>query len=300
MSNLKIHLTVGASCSGKTTWAEDQVKKYKGKCVNVNRDDLRMTMFCINYHDYKFTKSNERIVTATQFAMARGALAEGKNVIVSDTNLEPTRWDNWYSLAKEFNAEVIVQYFPLELKELLNRNIRRERSTPENIIRAQFEKFESNFPDAIDYWKPSKYIRPEFDAHRVYIFDVDGTLAHMNNKRGPFEWVNVGVDDPDEYIIELLQMLYGCCYKIIIMSGRSDECMQETKEWLAKYGIEYDMLLMRAKGDYRPDTIVKDELFNNNIDGKYDVMGIFDDRDSVVEMWRNKGLKVMQVERGSF
>lgn len=295
----QIILTVGASCSGKTTWTEEHIAKNTGKCISINRDDLRKSLFAVNYHDYKFTSSKESMVTQAQLGIAEAALKAGQSVIISDTNLDPNRWQVWQELAKKHKAEFVTKPFPVELKELLKRNIRRDRSTPESVIRSQVAKYEKNFPLWVDYWMPTPYVRA-VQADCAYIFDVDGTLAHMHGKRGPFEWSKVGVDDPDEYVIELLQALYGCGFAIIIMSGRSEECRQETADWLSDHGIDYNMLLMRPANDYRPDTIIKDELFEEHLTGKYDIMGVFDDRDCVVEMWRKKGLKVMQVEPGDF
>lgn len=37
-----------------------------------------------------------------------------------------------------------------------------------------------------------------------------------------------------------------------------------------------------------------------NIKDKYNVLGIFDDRQQVVDMWRSLGLKCFQVEPGNF
>ena len=57
----KIILTIGASCSGKTTWAE----KFCGESdnfINLNRDDVRFELFTNNVRDwtkYKFNKTKQ-------------------------------------------------------------------------------------------------------------------------------------------------------------------------------------------------------------------------------------------------
>jgi hypothetical protein len=52
---------------------------------------------------------------------------------------------------------------------------------------------------------------------------------------------------------------------------------------------------MRETNDNRPDTVIKRELYEAHIKGKYNVLGIFDDRPSVCRMWREDlGLKVLQ------
>lgn len=57
---------------------------------------------------------------------------------------------------------------------------------------------------------------------------------------------------------------------------------------------------MRRKGDYRPDEIIKKEIFDNYILGQYDVICVFDDRNKVVDIWRENKLLTCQVEQGDF
>lgn len=298
---MTVELTVGAPGSGKTTYAERKVAISRKKIININRDNIRDTMFCIPREDYHKVKSNdlEDTVTKTQLAMASIALAKGQSVIVSDTNINPARWDLWKRLADKYNVEFKTTFFPVPLKELLIRNVRREKSVPEPVIRSMVESFEKNFPEEVNYFMPKPYVEPE-SGPQCWIVDIDGTLAHMNGKRGPFEWHNVGVDDPDKVVIELVNMLYSKGYKIILMSGRDESCREETERWLLLHGVKYHELHMRPKGDYRPDTEIKEELFESSVATNNKVVGVLDDRNVVVDMWRKKGLKVLQVAPGDF
>jgi hypothetical protein len=49
---------------------------------------------------------------------------------------------------------------------------------------------------------------------------------------------------------------------------------------------------MRKAGDTRKDTVVKYELFQEHIADRYNIVSVFDDRPSVVNMWNDLGLKV--------
>ena len=58
---------------------------------------------------------------------------------------------------------------------------------------------------------------------------------------------------------------------------------------------------MREEGDFRKDSIVKEEFYNDVIRDKYFVKYILDDRDQVVEMWRKKlNLPCFQINYGPF
>ena len=57
---------------------------------------------------------------------------------------------------------------------------------------------------------------------------------------------------------------------------------------------------MRSTGDHRNDAIVKQELYEQEIAGKYNVDFCVDDRDRVVDLWRSLGLTCFQVAEGWF
>lgn len=125
--------------------------------------------------------------------------------------------------------------------------------------------------------------------------DIDGTLAHMKN-RSPFDWKRVGEDDVDEVIASITQKYSH----VVIMSGRDEVCRRETEEWLNKNSINYTKLVMRPKNDNRADNIVKWELYNQYVKPYFDITFVLDDRNKVVKMWRDNGLKCLQVAEGDF
>jgi hypothetical protein len=57
---------------------------------------------------------------------------------------------------------------------------------------------------------------------------------------------------------------------------------------------------MRKTDDFRKDSIIKEEIYQNEIEGKYNVLCVLDDRNQVVEFWRAKGLVCFQVAPGDF
>lgn len=139
---------------------------------------------------------------------------------------------------------------------------------------------------------------------KAIICDIDGTLAHRTN-RGPFDWDKVGEDEPDFIIWEILLRYRNVQpvarqIQVILLSGRDSVCKDKTIEWLGLFDIPYDKLYMRAKGDMRKDSIIKKEIYDKHIKGKYEVEFVLDDRDQVVKMWRELGLKCLQVAEGDF
>lgn len=87
------------------------------------------------------------------------------------------------------------------------------------------------------------------------------------------------------------------------MSGREETCRAETENWLVDKGsFTYDSfkLYMRPAGDRRKDYIVKRELYEKHVLGKYNVYLVLDDRSSVVLLWRSLGLTCLQANYGDF
>ena len=140
------------------------------------------------------------------------------------------------------------------------------------------------------------------------IVDIDGTIATHYDPSGRqirehHDYSQVDKDLPVPEIIELVQMYDDKGYTILIVTGRmgNDLCRELTEKWLAEHlPVAYDQLLMRADRDFRDDSIVKYEIYKDQIEDNFDVRVVLDDRQRVVNMWRDAGLKVLQVEKGDF
>jgi hypothetical protein len=137
--------------------------------------------------------------------------------------------------------------------------------------------------------------------HEAIIIDIDGTVA-LHPHRGHHEYHKVLDDIPHEPVVSIVHTLiekYVTKY-ILFVSGRPDSCRDDSEKWLTDNRLYFDKLFMRKHGDYRPDDIVKKEIYDNEIKDQYDVFFVVDDRDRVVKMWRSLGLTCLQVADGNF
>jgi len=128
----------------------------------------------------------------------------------------------------------------------------------------------------------------------VKFFDVP-----LMDGRSPHEYSKVGTDKQFIPIVNINKIL-GEFTKVIIVSGRKDDCESETLKWLNDNGIKYQKIFMRDSEDTREDSIVKRKIYENHIKDKYNVLAVFDDRNRVVDMWRSLGLTCLQVYYGNF
>jgi len=159
------------------------------------------------------------------------------------------------------------------------------------------------------------------------IFDLDGTLANIDKRRklsqlpnNKLDWdkffdpKNIELDEPNSPVIKMAQLLASTGHKIAILSGRSKRTEEATQKWLSDNDIPYDILKMRpsdtagsvrpthGKFVFMPDDKLKqhwlDELWRGR--DRKSIVCVFDDRDKVVNMWRENGLTCMQVAPGNF
>jgi hypothetical protein len=134
------------------------------------------------------------------------------------------------------------------------------------------------------------------------ICDIDGTIAD-NKWRDPYDMSLVLNDGFFWPIIDLASMLQGNLgAKLLITSARpaTTQTVADTQEWLGHTGLRWDALYMRNENDTRPDAEVKSDIYDVAIAPNYYVHYVLDDRNSVVEMWRSKGLTVLQTADGNF
>ena len=169
------------------------------------------------------------------------------------------------------------------------------------------------------------------------ICDIDGTVALMMGHRKPFEYEKCLNDWANQPVIDMVfaaktmleHKLTGegefVSVALIMLSARENVDLKEpmdiitegnervinniyelTEYWLWRnmrgpLTEGYDKLFMREKGDFRKDCYVKFELYHEEIAPYYDVKYVFDDRNQVVDMWRN-GCKLtcLQVADGNF
>lgn len=134
---------------------------------------------------------------------------------------------------------------------------------------------------------------------KAIICDIDGTLAHMHD-RSPYDPSLYHTDTVDETIREIVSRYFNDGIKVILCSGRDDTYRGVTQDWLHKHGVQYHALHMRPAGDKTNDALVKKALYEQHIKPNYEVLFVLDDRNRVVRMWRDEGLKVLQVADGDF
>jgi hypothetical protein len=143
-----------------------------------------------------------------------------------------------------------------------------------------------------------------------YIFDIDGTLADNSHRThllasSPKDWDSYfklsHLDKPHKHICDLAKKLDCEASPVVFLSGRHSGEMAVTAAWLRLHVLDKPFsLFMRREGDFRPDYVIKLELLAEVRAAGMEPIMCFDDRDSVVKMWRDAGVPCAQVAPGAF
>ena len=284
-----LYITVGISASGKSTWADKKVQEDASKgitVVNINRDTIRFNDVLpgSDWSTYKFTKAREQAVSEIALQQFNDAVAAEYDIIISDTNLNEVYRNAWVERGEENGYQVEIVDFPITLEEAWKRDAARVNGVGHNTIYQQYKQWEE--------YKGVKKYAPDESKPKAIIVDVDGTIANKCD-RSPFEWDKVGCDTPRLEIINMIRAFarsYGATP--IFLSGRDSVCRDITQGWINchAYMDKDQELYMRAEGDMRKDTIVKEELFWEHIEPIYNVIAAFDDRPVIVRLWHKLGI----------
>jgi len=158
------------------------------------------------------------------------------------------------------------------------------------------------------------------DKGKCIVCDIDGTVALMKGKRTPFEYHKAFEDEPNVPVIQALEAMtqyYSRYYKdeeiwIVFTSARENKDISNmsefvdiaelTEAWINKWigKSKFHRFVFRKAGDYRKDAFVKFEI-GKKIMEECDILCVFDDRNQVVDMWRNGlELQCFQVADGNF
>lgn len=301
----KLLILVGAPGSGKSTFARYFLRT-EDNWVRVNRDDFRLMQFgdslMIPFYEERISK----MVDASVLAL----LKSDTNVLIDATNTSLRTIQDMVNAYTEY-ADISFKVFDVPVEELVKRCDKRFAETGKFIPKGVIEKNVSNLHHTLEKFNfepiPQRvkapeavYIVQDESLPKAVICDLDGTLSLLNG-RDPYNAATCDNDLLNAPVASVLQMAKAQGYKVILLSGREDKYREPTLRFFTKHQIDYDLLLMRTTNDFRKDNIIKRELFEQEIQGKYFINFLLDDRNQVVDMWRKDlHLPCFQVNYGDF
>lgn len=282
----KLVMMKGLPGSGKSTEAQKIVEQ--GEWVRVNRDLLRTML-----HYDKWNPRNEGKTVDAEKALVRHYLTHDISVVVDDTNLSDYHRKLWSGIAHECDAKFEVKEIDTDVDTCIERDKDRQSSVGKDVI----------VQNALRY---GMYPKPQ---KGFVLCDLDGTIAdcshrlhHVKNVEKK-DWnaffCGIPQDTLRTDVMDQVRVYKENGHEIIFVTARPEDYKEATLEWMHHHvPVGGTTLIMRRSGDRRDDTEVKKEMYETYFKDKYPIEMIFDDRPSVIRMWREQGLDVTDVGAG--
>lgn len=259
------------------------------------------------------TPGQEQEVTRLQDRLIVSAFRQGQNVYVDDMNLRDRYISRLYGIAEKFDATVFIHdltHISVDecIRRVAHRGSRGGRLVPTSVIEDLHYRFVRGKPYPLPVPKevtapkelpPAPYV-PDISKPQAILIDIDGTVALHDGIRGHHDYAKVSLDKPNWPVIHAVRAMINRGYQPLFISGRPDSCRTDTRMWINKHLVTTGRLHMRKTGDRRADYIIKNEIFDQHVRDHYNVVAAFDDRDQVVDMYREMGITVFQVAPGNF
>ena len=301
--NLQILILVGAPGSGKSTFARYFLRTEEN-WTRLCRDDFRAMQFS----NENLSNHEEHIISEMIDSAIETLLSKQNNVLLDATHCRREYIEHYI---ERFNslADISFKLFELDVATLAERCKKRFQNSGKFVPMSVLKKFVKDFETLKKNFDFS--MRPKntnnapitvqnANLPKAIICDLDGTLALMRN-RNPFDASHCDEDDLNEPVANVLRIFYDNGYIILLVSGREECFQQPTIRFLENNSISYHQLWMRKSKDYRKDSIIKREIFDTEIVGKYFIEFVLDDRNQVIDMWRKElRLPCFQVNYGNF
>jgi predicted kinase len=281
----------GLPACGKTTKAEE-IHRDSGNAIRLNKDLMRTML-----HFDKWSGRNENITRNAMRVLAREYLLEGKSVIIDDTNLNGKTMQSWKDLAAQtLGTKIeIVDMTNVPVEECVMRDTQREKSVGGTVIKNM----------------ALRYGLKTFSQGSVVLCDIDGTIAdtthrlhYVNPPEGEKkDWKGffseMASDPVRDDVRKILIQHYNEMKTIIFLSARPETYKDVTLKWLDDKGLGFAYtLIMRQSNDKRADIETKKDMLDKHFPDRGVIHTIIDDRPSVIRMWKEEGLNVVDVGKG--
>jgi hypothetical protein len=146
------------------------------------------------------------------------------------------------------------------------------------------------------------------DADPTVVFDMDGVLSDASRRQHFLEaprrdWESFfaacGDDELIEEVARLLEVI-DPGHRIVLLTARPIRVMPQTLAWLDRYGLRWDLLIMRDFGDYSASSNFKRQTIKDLRSRAFDLRLGFEDDPRNVAMFHDEGVPCVYIHSGYY
>ena len=140
------------------------------------------------------------------------------------------------------------------------------------------------------------------------VFDLDGVLADARGRQHYLAGLRrdwdaffeaCGEDPLVPEVARLLEVIDSSLV-VVLLTARPARVRRQTESWLDRYGVRYDLLVMREHGDYMAADRFKQAETRALRDYGFDIRLAVEDDPCNLEMFEREGIPCLYVHSGYY
>lgn len=146
------------------------------------------------------------------------------------------------------------------------------------------------------------------DGGPAVVFDMDGVLSDASRRQHYIEYPFPDWEaffhacGDDELIGEVARLLdvIDDEHRIVLLTARPMRVQPQTLAWLDRYGLRWDLLIMREYGDYMASKVFKQRTVGELRSKGLDLRLAFEDDPRNVAMFHSQGVPCVYIHSGYY
>lgn len=140
------------------------------------------------------------------------------------------------------------------------------------------------------------------------VFDMDGVLSDASTRQHYLEYPRRDWEaffhacGDDELIAEVARLLevIDAGHRVVLLTARPLRVRPQTLAWLDRYGLRWDLLIMREHSDWMASALFKERSVEELRDYGFELRLAFEDDRRNVSMFHRQGVPCVYIHSGYY
>ncbi len=140
------------------------------------------------------------------------------------------------------------------------------------------------------------------------VFDMDGVLSDASTRQHYLEYPRRDWEaffhacGDDELIAEVARLLevIDAGHHVVLLTARPLRVRPQTLAWLERYGLRWDLLIMREHSDWMASALFKERSVDELREYGFDLRLAFEDDRRNVSMFHRQGVPCVYIHSGYY